>query len=93
MSHVFHLLEEATSEIDFQATPRIIVLADNERWSIFIPANDVHVVAIYLHDFGTSQVMLLFPAEIIFSHLVRLALLADEEVSPDAPLIEYPDAR
>ena len=83
MEHIVHLLENATSEIYSQATPLNIVLAAHERWGD--PAYDVRVVTVYLHNFLISQARLIFPSEVIFSLFLRLTLLADRKVSPDAP--------
>ena len=83
MEHILHLLESATSEIYSQATPPNIVLTAYERWVVIIPAYDVHVIAINLHNFRPSKERLIFPFEIVF---LRLTLLADGEFSPDAPI-------
>ena len=93
MEHIVHLLENAASQIYSQATPRNIVRAAHERWEVFMPAYDVQLVTVYLHKFRPSQVRLNFPSEVAVSLLLRLPLLGDGEISPDAPLIEQSDVR
>ena len=86
MEHIFHLLENANSEIYSQATPRNIVVATHERMDVIMPAYDEHYLAVCLHNFRISQVRLISSFEVYFPLLLRLTHLADGEVSPDETL-------